>query len=717
MRKEGHDVGPPISESALQGLKEDLADGLGIVNDNVVVLHLWRDIPGEVFHSRILGGFFSEEMGRTAAMQWDMTSQFHQMDGETPTFDDRRMRGALLDFWRVILRQRWWILLVQMLQLLLAIMNPLLVVGHGEPIAHLFLNGLLDQLPRNLELRNGDKLPLSILKHRRVQSGMAPPTFPDFLATIGKLSIVATGPNPCDLSLFIGDVHLSRQFYQPTLSLSRRRVRYAIAFKAYVTHRMTASLTATSPPPKGDASARRALLENVKAQVEQLLEDHGLENLLGTWIAEMQVEEGADMALRGLHVVDGRLIRRTTTTPRRYPQRDPGSLARGAPNSEERMKQLVEFCTSAEKAILNQQPVFTGPGGCEPSSELFKQWLLSRGEGTSLLWSSNRYDRTPEAVEAVREQNKAIGEKEKERALKRRQEEAEIHGSHRRAVLLARFKQAALDALRGEDKNVIFANANRVMTCTECEAPDIAFGQNTGHRCTVKDEKVDEKKMIIGKRGAESHFDQHLRIFFLQDLVNYPGMMDFLTEEDLEKMGIYPTLAIKILTGANGSLPPGLDLSFVGDKLVWHRNDTEPRILFASALDVALRAMAEAQDVERDEKAKLMLGDIFSSQQSNFSNEKFVKSLVEAVAHNPQKVKVCIHTVEDCGMVTVRKSKYSPSHQMDHTCSRDKKSNKDEYQFLEVSKFVGLPYVVQRFCVYMALVEDKKDFKKLLMWA
>lgn len=193
--------------------------------------------------------------------------------------------------------------------------------------------------------------------------------------------------------------------------------------------------------------------------------------------------------------------------------------------------------------------------------------------------------------------------------------------------------------------------------------------------------------------------------------------MDFLTEEDLEKMGIYPTLAIKILTGANGSLPPGLDLSFVGDKLVWHRNDTEPRILFASALDVALRAMAEAQDVERDEKDKLMLGDIFSSQQSNFSNEKFVKSLVEAVAHNPHKVKVCIHTMGDCGMVTVRSAKYSPSHQMDHTCSRDKKSNKDEYQFLEVSKFVGLPYVVQRFCVYMALVEDKKDFKKLLMWA
>ncbi|KIM34067.1 hypothetical protein M408DRAFT_325588 [Serendipita vermifera MAFF 305830] len=708
MREDGHDLGPEISQEAFRAIKENLGGHLRTVNGLFIDMDLLNEVPGEDFRARVRPGFFSEGMGRAMALHWDRMQVIHKLDGVDFDADFRQNLGVCIDIWRLLVVQTWWGLMVVMLCVLLKPLNPLLIVGYGVPAAHMFTQSTLALLA--VETNTNDRLHPGVVHHPHIKSLMAPPQYPDFLSVVGRLLIVSTGPSPNQLALYLPMIHPGREFHRPWLLLLLLRVGFLVTFKGHVTRRVLAHLAASSPPDN-TADGRRAFLVAAREDVEKRLEKEGLETLLAKWLVQLQEAETADAVLRGRHVVHGELVRYESGRSKITRGRTSGSVAVGQPFSRERSQQLDQLRQLASTSSQNGFQVFSGPQGCSPESELYGQWLLGREEGVSLLWSANRYGRSPEAFIAVQRDYQRLASYNKLEALRNRQALSDRYGSYRRAVLLVRFDTAARETLRG--KFTDFAQATRVVTCNGCLEPDIGHDQNTQHRCRIEDEADKCTAMINRARGTVSQFGGYLRVMFLHELIEYPRMLDFVTEDDLTEMGISSTPAIQFLTDASGSpllfLPPGLDLSGLED-LVWHREDTEPRILLASALVIALRAMAERES--------LPLGDIYSRQQHTLSNKKFGTSLMSAIAHNPRKVKVCIHTVEGCGMVSVRSSKYNKWVQMDHMCNRNagEKPVESEHRFLTVSGFVGLPYILQRVYVYKALVEGDDAFKEVLMW-
>ncbi|KIM19485.1 hypothetical protein M408DRAFT_334389 [Serendipita vermifera MAFF 305830] len=715
MREDGHDLGPEISPESFRAIKENLGGHLRTVNGLFIDMDLLNEVPGEDFRARVRPGFFSDGMGRSMALHWDRMQSIHELDGVE--FDDLRLSlGVYVNIWRLLVVQTWWGLMVVMLCVLLKPLNPLFIVGYGVPAAHMFTQSTIALLAT--ETSTDDCLHPGVIQHPHIRTLMASPQYPGFLSVVGRLLIVSTGPSPNQLALYLPMIHPGHEFYRPWLLLCLLRVGFLVAFKGHVTRRVLAHLAASSPPDN-TADGRRAVLLAVREEVEKRLEKEGLATLLTEWLVQLQDAETADGVLRGRHVVHGELVRYESGRSKLTRGRTSGSVAVGQPFSRERSGQLDQLRQLAHTASRNGLQTFSGPQGCAPHSELFGQWLLGREEGVSLLWSANRYGRSRDAFEAVQRDYQRLASYNKLEALRDRQALEGRYGSYRRAVLLVRFETAARETLRG--KCTDFAQATRVMTCSVCLEPDIGHDQNTQHRCHIEDDADKCTVMTIGARSTVSRFGNYLRVMFLHELIEYPRMLDFVTEDDLTEMGISSTPALRFLTDASGfplpSLPPGLDLSGLED-LVWHREDTEPRILLASALVIALRAMAEKGDLSRAEQDKLTLGDIYSRHQHTLSNKKFGTSLMSAIAHNSRRVKVCIHLVKNCGMVSVRSSKYDKWVQMEHVCNRGKgeKPIEAEHQFLEVSRFVGLPYVLQRVCVYKAFVEGEEGFKRVLAW-
>ena len=130
MRLKKHKVGPAISNAAFKDVKSEAIDHLQTVNGRVVSLTLMREITQEVHAGQVRGVIFGSdsEAGRGLAMHVDMIEKLLSAYQETRTDltgDMRAFLGPYVDFWALILSERWSGLLLAILGQILRGFDPL----------------------------------------------------------------------------------------------------------------------------------------------------------------------------------------------------------------------------------------------------------------------------------------------------------------------------------------------------------------------------------------------------------------------------------------------------------------------------------------------------------------------------------------------------------------------------------------------------------------
>jgi hypothetical protein len=225
-------------------------------------------------------------------------------------------------------------------------------------------------------------------------------------------------------------------------------------------------------------------------------------------------------------------------------------------------------------------------------------------------------------------------------------------------------------------------------------------------------------------------------VLYLHDLLDHPITLDYVSEEDLDELGVYSVPAIEYLTSDDGrrlpDLPPAIDISTLDGDVIWRRENTPSHMLLASAMDVAARTTAEASDARNDSKAstsfgslrpdtkRAMLGSIYAPSQDKLWADPFWNSVEAAIAYNPRKVLTCHHTDPTCLTFSVRAANAERRTQYSHACNRGgggQTVNQAEYVFGQASSFGQLPYVIQRVCIFKAIIEKDERCGRILMWA
>lgn len=705
LRDAGHNVGEPASPEIIAAIKRDFGH-IRIVNGRAVVLNILKDVTLECFFGLVPAGVFSDGMGRAMFHRWDQMRFILSLDGMDVDDDIRYWMGAYLDLWRLIIIHRWWRLMVILLGILLRAMRPLLVVGFSAPVAHLFLEDNIQLAMEQVKLQ--DQLEESLVEEPTIASGQAPPKFPAFLDHIGQLRIIADDGH---FFAFIANLHSGRIYYQPRLQLLRLRVSFFIAFKAYVAQRVIEVGLSSLETPLSDGDEELELLEGALDKTAKMLKRFKVEDRLANALEELRNAEAADVALRSKTVVNGVLVRTTRGRWTLRDERKVGVVASGDRYSDERHEQLERIRKIAANVdrVKGKQPVL-GPRNSHPSTLEFALWFLSRNGGTSLLYSANRFGRTVLGFKAAQARDQQIAEWNKKHALKQRQDLAEKYGSYRRGIILLRFYQTATKLLQGDV--VQFSEAPRVATCVSCGDIDIGMGKNTRHQCDIEEGGKESTFLIVmGAIGQQetTKFKNYLRPLYLHDLIEYERMGDYVFDEDLGEMGIDCSLAINFLVDIDGNplkgLPRGLDPGVLTDEVIYHTEKTKASVLFAMALDMALRKHARLHETP-DLPLKTRTQDRY------FAQNGIKTSLPNAVRHNANKVYVTYH--KNCDVVMIASSNSEARHRRAHTCTKGIGIVNAEFEEWTVDSFLSLPYVLTRAIAYRAVLGNDKELKKLM---
>lgn len=719
MREEGHEVGPQITPAALVTIKDNLTDHLRLVNGSVVSTWILKDITREDFLGHITPGFFSDDMGRAMAMLWDRLHTITHYEEDLSNDSIRICMGPFVNVWRLILVHRYWGLMVFLLHLLLERMRPLLLVGFSAPVSHIFVHATMANLANDVTTHT---LGPELLEEARLKGLMAPPNFHDFQSHMGSISIVSTGPKPEQISAFLPMVHPGREFYRPWLLGHHLRTNFLVTLKGLVAQRVFAHKAFKAPPGK-DAASRRAFLEQARDDVEQRLEVEGLGTVLTGWTKELRDAETADAALRGKHVVNGILVKSDSGKPRCYTNRTNGSVARGEPHSAERRQQLDEFAAEAKKAKLNGLPTFTGPAGSTALDNIFAEWLLSRQKGVSLLWSANHHGRDKEAYDTVQRNKDQLAKWNKDTALAVRQARADKAGSFARSTFLQGIELVLPSIMRGTVLS--FSDAIVVAICNECKEGVIRQDRNSKHCCTIEQGTNNGIKITFGTGKMETQFHDYTCLLYLHDFMDHSITPNYLNEHDPAQFGFYSSLAIDYLVDENNnrlsSLPAGIDISTVGEEVIWRTADTPPHVLLASAMDIAARTTAEHLDSidnnRGSDRPRRMAGSIDAPSQDKLWDKKFADALTVAIHCNPRKVLVSHHNETHCLTYLIRSASSEKRHRYQHGCTKGTgKVDQSKYYFWTASSFIDLPYCVMRIAIYKAIIHDDEQYKRILMW-
>lgn len=697
-------TGPAITDNAFQAVKDNFSSLIQTTNSRVLSFVMLKDMTKEDLLSTITPGFFSEDMGRAMSRRYDTMCTILELDQQIAlNFDHRMLLGPYLNLWRLILRHRWWGLLVVLQAIFLRLTRPLLVLGFSAQIAHLFLSDHLLVIPEGVDLDKA--FDLSIISHPRIHQKQAAPQFPEFIDHIGVVSISAYGTGADEKCLFICGAHPGHEFYQPALLRYHDPVDFLVAFKGYVAERIVASRAVAGPVLDGRGDIQ-PFLEECRNEINLCCLP--MEATLQASINQLKTMETVYAILAGKHVVNGHLVRPNQGRTKHFTTRDPGILAEGYPESDERRAQLDKLQQITRiTARTDSHSTIKGPGNSGPASEIFEEWMMGLKEGTSLTWSANRYGRTLESMESAKVYSRQLAAWNKKEARKARQQQTHMFGSWECARINEKFPTAAAILLNG--KVVSFGHALRVVKCGNCGGLDIGFDGNAEHRCAVDDDGV-TKMTNTAYNGKSSPFQTYLRPLFLHDLLEFEHLASLLDPQVLEHEGIFTSRASDYLTTPQGrplpGLPSGLDLSSLDDIAIYHKDDTPNPMRVAMALDRALHSHSHLPE----NTAQQAIGTLTPKDGSLIWNQKLVDKALAAIEDDV--VSVCHHP--KCGRMSICRSTQPKSQQMAHTCPKPLKQT--DFDFVNVNRFIDLPWPLKHNYAFRVLVEQNAQHQKLLAW-
>ncbi|PVF92474.1 hypothetical protein CPB86DRAFT_877871 [Serendipita vermifera] len=514
--------------------------------------------------------------------------------------------------------------------------------------------------------------------------------------------------------------------YQPSLLDIRMKIEFLVTFKAHVTRRLLEAHL-LNDPTFTQPGRRKAGLEGVEEKVETLLSMCEVEQEIEDCRIQLQNLETAEGKLKGKHVVAGELIH--APRKKRNHKICRGVVALGEKFSEEREKHLEELRRAAELMDKTDSiSTILGPGNCHPSTKMYEDWFLNLREGTSLYLSANRLGRSLESMESAAAESDRISKWDKEKYLQYRIEQAELHGSHPKAVFYERFWVAVAmlsngKTMRSNGKKITFFSAVCIGPCDECNALDLRLDHNTKHRCKVDS---DPYNIVTRQYGKESTSDMIIPYFDLfrpvtiDEIYEYPGVVELISEDAMASFGYYEEEAIGHLLNDEGEplslLPRGLDPHLLEDTTIWRRDSTPSHVLIAAALNKLLRIYAEQNGN--------YIGDTASCKASELWNESVDKKVYRLVT-NRKRVDYIEH--RPCGYMSLwdRKVPGHRRYQSHKVCPKDESSQSADdgqidralqYRSGRVNKFLDLPYVLMRVYAYKALIEKDERFLRVLKW-
>ncbi|PVG00835.1 hypothetical protein CPB86DRAFT_824176 [Serendipita vermifera] len=732
MRAEGHDVGVPISPQAFEAVKRSLIEQLSLIGGAFSTLSLLKDITREEFTNAITPGFFSPDKGYAMAFHWHLLGLVLAMDGEDTSTNYERLLPPYVDILRLSVSRKCWGINSLMTSRLLRELNPFFVITYGAVASYWLLLDKANHLAKAVGL--GDHLDESWAENPQVKS-YKPPGFNNRMFTIiGELLLARTGSDDDQVVLMLGNLDPGTGRYQPSLLDIRMKIEFLVTFKAHVTRRLLEAHL--NDPTFTQPGRRKAGLEGIKKKVEELLTWCGVEQEIERSRIHLQNMETAEGKLKGKHVVAGELIH--APRKKRNHRISLGVVALGPKNSPEREKQLQELRADAQ-SMKSTDTILTilGPGNCDPSTEMYAEWLMNMEAGTSLYLSANRMGRSLESMQTAASYDQRLALWNKKEALEYRIAQAQKYGSHPKAVLWERFPIAAEMLSNGvvnntNGKTLDFSSSIFVGPCGGCGEVDIRLTGNTEHRCNVDDKPVmitnrrkkasaneDDDKKVKGKRAKKPRKKNPQEVFeglmplSLNDLVR--ALDGHVTDENFAAFGFYEEEAIGHLLDSAGHplgiLPPGLDPHILENTTIWRKDSTPDHVLVFSALDEALRLHAQQNGN--------LIGDIASLKACELWNVQADGKVIDIYTEEAQ-----VEWVEHkaCGYISV----WSPSYEdwkrrQSHRACPKLPPNCDipkieQYNEGSAHTFLELPYVLMRAYAYKALVEKDDRFVQMLQW-
>lgn len=552
--------------------------------------------------SRFIGSFLVEAIHRAVG------------NGSLSSRAIRALQGSFVDFWRFVEEHELWGLLVVILHLYLATINPYFVHVQSSVVCRVFTSHTLVDLPRELGLAHLsgpeamkaispdilDKKILAQSRNARLQE--------DFIDRLGTLQLMRYGPGELQFCNVLFNHDPSTAFYHQHLFSSTHRRLLLLNMKFIITLRGTEAHQARVDPP-GDVDSKLQFLANIREEVEGIMEVSGLATLLKEEIEDyrkFQVGLGALRAIRasnrpkkgeratrdmyrGGEDEEGEEMSRSSRKsglPRYH-----GLLARGEPYSKERMAQLEDLVRDDEMEETMGLPPPMIWNRRRPRDEIFRQEFMGVKLNLSFLRSCNAAGRTEEGrtarQKAAQEAGVRFGNWQKEQHAARREAKAIEFGGDWGAAEQWEMTQSIIVEVQRDQTRNNFENLPRMGTCkVSCER--LAFGnsKNASNRC-----RQDSALFDI----SSTKFDHYEWVMLLHDVIDHPGLLPsvrakaralaFVVKE--ETVVCVESPALEVLEGA----PFHVDLTRLEGVGIYHLPSESPTFKRLMAMDVALRAM------------------------------------------------------------------------------------------------------------------------------
>ncbi|KIM26174.1 hypothetical protein M408DRAFT_10023 [Serendipita vermifera MAFF 305830] len=588
MRMSGQAVGPAIDPAIFMQVKDRLVQHLNTVQGRVISLTVMKDLPQEVHQGRVNAVMFpllnaESEAGRALAIHDDMMHQLftaYYEEREDIGEDIRDFLGPYVDFWALIIRHRWFGLLLVILGRLLRALNPLIIHGWSSHMSSVFRRRELADL---LVEMDGVPLSLALLKNKRIKEMQYSPKDKKFLFNAGKLIPFRIGNGPEDIFAVMPTIDFGHQGYRPILRIHRQRFQYLTMAMSAALNRIAAATVNKAAP----GTLKTALLEEIKEASDALYRSSGITVLLEETRAEVIEMEKGHAALLGRFVADEEAGSSKRKTYPKSISRNCGPRAQGAAGSVERRSQLREWIEDAEEREgWGLEPAYIQPNGWNIRSEEYYSWFMGVQEGTSFTYSANaisnenRFDigafKAQEAaqvrVEAVAEQSweqfcfdKAIG--------------------------------AVLETLSKPQKEWELSPA--WVRCSKCNKAFLRKDKNETHICSPEE----TGKVTMGANQLQFR-GTYLRLLYPHDLPSYEGVSHLATPAIMTQHGYSLAPAAQFLVDEKGDIRPEVPEGILPSQVtgnIWYRQAggsfeaSEPKFVLSMAIDIAVKEASEGR--------------------------------------------------------------------------------------------------------------------------